>query len=177
MIYKFASQEELKNVTEFAKMINNIYDHSAVETIDRVAHKLEHSDGTIELSEDTHDNNDYNELICLYNIVKILNDVSAEHVDSAGNVYSVLKDYVVPSDVPRFLAMLKENDIDPGWCDSLFDDWVSGEGLGILAISCMEIQVKHHIDMTNVYSWLNTNEPIPGTNWKEEVAKYRKEVY
>jgi hypothetical protein len=177
MIFKFACPEDLKNVTEFAKMVNNIYDHSAVETIDRVAHKLEQSDGTIELSEDTHDNNDYNELVYLFNIVKILNDISAEHVNSADNVYRVLKDYVSPSDVPRFLAMIEENNIDPGWCDYMFEHWASEEGMGQLAIDCMDIQLKHHVSMTGVYDWLNNNDPTPGTDWTVEAKKYRKEVF
>ena len=167
MIYKFIDEEQLKYVTEFAKMINNLYDHSAVETIDRVVYKLEHCTGMIELSEDTRDNNDYNELICLFNIVKMMNDISAEHVNAADDVYRVLKDYVSPSDVPRFLAMLNENGIDPGWCDYMFEHWASEEGMGQLAIDCM----------TGVYDWLNNNDPTPGTDWTAEARIYRKEVF
>ena len=177
MIFKFTDEEQLKLITEFVSMIDKIYDESAVETISRLSHKLEHCNGMITLSEEHQDNDDYNELKCLYNIVKILNDVSAEHVNAAGDVYAVLKDYWSPSDVPRFLAMLNENGIDPGWCDYMFEHWASEEGIGQLAIDCMDIQSKHHVLMTGVYDWLNNNDPIKGTDWTVEAKKYRKEVF
>ena len=177
MIFKFTDEEELKLVTQFVQWIDSIYDRSAVETIDRLAHKLEQCTGMIELSEEHQDNDDYNELICLYNIVKILDDISAEHVNAADTVYRVLKDYVTPSDVPRFLAMLNDNGIDPGWCDGMFENWASEEALGILAIDCMEIQSQHHVDMTRVYNWMSENKPTPNTNWKVESEKYHKEVF
>lgn len=177
MIFKFANAIDQKMVSEFVDMIDKIYEQSAVETISRLSHKLKACDGTVELNEDHTDNDDYNELKCLYNIVKILNDVSAEHVNAADDVYIVLKDYWSPSDVPRFLSMLKENSIDPGWCDYMFEHWASGEGLGQLAIDCMEIQSKHNVLMHGAYHWMETNEPTPGIKWDKDAAKYRKEVF
>ena len=41
----------------------------------------------------------------------------------------------------------------------------------------MDIQLKHHVSMTGVYDWLNNNDPTPGTDWTEDAAKYRKEVF
>ena len=177
MIFKFTDEAELKIVTELVRLVNNIYDHSAVETISSLLHSLERCNGMIYLDEDERNNNDYNELVCLFNIVKMFSNLGEEDVSAADTVYKVLKDYAVPSDVPRFVAMLADFSINPRYCASLFEAWASEEAFGPIAIECMEIQAEHNVNMTGPYTWMQNNDPNPEVKWEEDAAKYRKEVF
>lgn len=109
--------------------------------------------------------------ICL-----IYNNCSADYVNIGWEIHKSITTQTA-SDVPRFIAMLKERSINPSLCADLFSDWASGEGLGQMSIDCMEIQSKQHTDMTEVYKWIVDNEPTPGTDWKTEIKLYEKEVY
>lgn len=80
------------------------------------------------------------------------------------------------SDVPRFLAMLKDNNVPAEYCIDLFSDWCSGEGDAVLAEKCMMIQSKHNVDMTGVWEWLCSNEPSPDTDWTKEVDRYKEAI-
>ena len=80
------------------------------------------------------------------------------------------------SDVPRFLAMLKENNVPAEYCVGLFSCWCSCEGTAAIAEKCMDIQAKYDIDMTAVWEWVCTNEPCPDTDWPEEVDRFKEEI-
>lgn len=80
------------------------------------------------------------------------------------------------SDVPRFLAMLKDYHVPAEYCVGLFSSWCSCEGTAITAEKCMTIQTKYGITMTAVWEWICTNDPCPDTDWPEEVDRFKKEI-
>ena len=80
------------------------------------------------------------------------------------------------SDVPRFLAMLKENNVPAEYCVGLFSCWCSCEGTAAIAEKCMDIQAKYDMTMTAVWEWVCTNEPLPDTDWTEEVDRFKEEI-
>ena len=80
------------------------------------------------------------------------------------------------SDVPWFLAVLEENHIPAEYCVGLFSNWCSCEGTAAIAEKCMDIQAKYNIDMTTVWKQLSVNEPLPNTDWTEEVDRYKEAI-
>ena len=99
--------------------------------------------------------------------------------NTCSSMYSSEKDIPAlkeESDVPRFLAMLKENNVPAEYCVGLFSSWCSCEGTAAIADKCMDIQTKYGIDMTTVWKWLNVNEPLPNTDWTEEVDRYKEVI-
>ncbi len=186
MVVTFGDKEQLKVIISLVNMVSGIYEHSAVSTISGVANRLTNlynaikdgPDGEIkvELSEDHCDNDDHNEVLCLYNIVKMVNDSGADEVDAACDMYSVLKKHYAKSDVPWFLEMLKEYHIPAEYCIGLFRDWCSGEGTAILSEDCMGIQDKYNIIMTPVWNWVCNNAASSDTELHEEVNKYKEAI-
>ncbi len=80
------------------------------------------------------------------------------------------------SDVPWFLTVLEENHIPAEYCVGLFSSWCSCEGTAVIAEKCMDIQAKYDIDMTTVWKRLSVNEPLPNTDWTEEVDRYKEAI-
>lgn len=80
------------------------------------------------------------------------------------------------TDVPWFLTMLEENHIPAEYCVGLFSSWCSCEGTAAIADKCMDIQTKYGIDMTTVWKRLSVNEPLPNTDWTEEVDRYKEAI-
>ena len=180
MVVTFEDKEQLQNISNLANQVENIYDHSAVETISRTAAALRAAvkDGKldVELCDEHEDNDDYNEIKCLFYMCKLLNNIGADEVNAGIEMYSKLKPICVKSDVPRFLHMLKDLNVDPHWCRQLFGDWCSGEGLGQIALDCMDIQDKHKVNLTHVFKWCENEKPNPETNYKSELEVYDKKV-
>ena len=98
---------------------------------------------------------------------------------TCSSMYSFEKDIPVvkekeESDVPWFLTMLEENHIPAEYCVGLFSNWCSCEGTAAIAEKCMDIQTKYGIDMTTVWKRLSANEPLPNTDWTEEVDRFKE---
>ena len=99
--------------------------------------------------------------------------------NTCSSMYSSEKDIPAlkeESDVPRFLTILEENHIPAEYCVGLFSSWCSCEGAAAIAEKCMDIQTKYGIDMTTVWKQLSVNEPLPNTDWTEEVDRYKKAI-
>ena len=180
VVVTFDDKEQLEAISNLANWIEKIYGHSAVATISETASILraskEQGNLDVELSDNHEDNDDYNEVKCLFYICKLANNIGADEVNAGIDMYQKLKPICVKSDVPRFLHMLKEFNVDPHWCRRLFSDWCSTESLGQIALDCMEIQVKQEINMTHVYHWCSEEEPNADTNYKQELEVFDKEV-
>lgn len=180
MVVTFEDKEQLEFISNFVNLVSGIYDHSAVSTISTLANKLHCAYASKELSidfpEDPTDNHDNDQLYCLYSMCGVLNSIGADEVNAGIDMYDVLKKHYTKSDVPRFLEMLKEYRVPADYCVELFGDWCSNEGLAGMAEICMDIQANHNIIMTPVWEWVCKNEPLPGTDWREEVSKYKEAI-
>lgn len=86
------------------------------------------------------------------------------------------KNHYTKSDVPRFLAMLKDNNVPAENCVGLFSSWCSCEGTAYLTEKCMIIQSLLNNDMTAVWKWVCSNDPYPDTDWAEEVDRYKEAI-
>lgn len=98
---------------------------------------------------------------------------------TCSSMYSCEKDIPAikeETDVPWFLTMLEENHIPAEYCVGLFSSWCSCEGTAAIAEKCMDIQTKYGIDMTTVWKLLSVNEPLPNTDWTEEVDRYKEAI-
>lgn len=98
---------------------------------------------------------------------------------TCSSMYSSEKDIPTveeETDVPWFLTMLEENHIPAEYCVGLFSSWCSCEGTAAIAEKCMDIQTKYGIDMTTVWKRLSVNEPLPNTDWTEEVDRYKEAI-
>lgn len=113
---------------------------------------------------------------------KMYNDpeVTAQQMyeDMSCSYYSgnLADDFKTESDVPWFLAVLKDFHIPAEYCVGLFSCWCSCEGTAAIAEKCMDIQAKYNIDMTTVWKVLSTNNPYPYTDWTEEVDRYKEAI-
>ena len=166
MIVQFKDQEERKLIARFIDLVAEVYEKSSVATIDAVSRALQKPELNVGLQET--DDLDTNQFVCFRSMIKILDSIGAEEVNAANDIRNRYPGEFQVSDVPRFREMLNKNGIDPRYCDDLFEQWCSGEGLGAIAISCLDIQVKHHVDMTDVYTWCEVNDPIPELDWRKE---------
>ena len=98
---------------------------------------------------------------------------------TCSSMYSSEKDIPTveeETDVPWFLTMLEENHVPAEYCVGLFSCWCSCEGTAAIAEKCMDIQTKYGIDMTTVWKRLSVNEPLPNTDWTEEVDRYKEAI-
>lgn len=186
MVITFEDKVQLKGITSLVNMVSGICDRSAVDTISTLAGRLAGLLAAVkdkpdiqlaldltEYSEDKHDND---QLLCLYNIIKMVTYSGADEVDAACDLYSKLKKHYAKSDVSRFLEMLRDYHVPAGYCVALFGDWCSGEGLAVMAEKCMDIQAKYNIIMTPVWNWICNNNASSDTNWHEEVNKYKEAI-
>ena len=95
-----------------------------------------------------------------------------DSLNASAGVYKVLEKRYAESDVPRFLAMLKDNNVPAENCVGLFSSWCSCEGTAYLAEKCMMVQSLLNNDMTAVWKWTCSNDPSPYTDWTKEVDIY-----
>lgn len=170
---KFDSIEQLQAVAGFVESIFNVYNKSSLGAIKSLNNKLASIDSetmlNVDLSED--------ESECLDNMCSILNCISADDIIAGCDVSSKIARLVITkSDVPRFLAMLKENNVPAEYCVGLFSCWCSCEGTAALAEKCMNIQTKCGIDITAVWEWVCTHDPCQSTDWTKEVERFKKEI-
>ena len=107
-------------------------------------------------------------------------EVTAQQMyeDMSCSCYSgnLTNDFKTESDVPRFLNMLNDYNVPAEYCVELFSYWCSCEGTAAIAEQCMDIQAKYNIDMTPVWKVLSVNEPLPSTDWTEEVDRYKEAI-
>lgn len=180
MVVTFEDEEQLEFISNFVNLVSGIYDHSAVSTISNLANKLNcayaSKELSIDLTEDPTDNHDNDQLYCLYSMCGVLDNIGADEVNAGIDMYDVLKKHYTKSDVPRFLEMLKEYHVPAEYCVDLFSDWCSNEGIAGMAEKCMDIQAKYNIIMTPVWEWICANEPLPDTDWRKEVNKYKEDM-
>lgn len=168
---KFDSTAQLQSITWFVESVFNMYNGTSLNVIKSLNDKLESMDHETTLSVDL--SND--EVDCLGNICDILSCVSTDDVITGYNVLSKIARLIsIKSDVPRFLAMLKENHIPAEHCVDLFGDWCSGVDLSVLAEHCMNIQYKYNVNMIAVWKWMYANSP--NTDWRENVARFKEAV-
>ena len=171
---KFDSNEQIQFVAGFVESIFNMYNKSSLDTIKSLNSKLESVDSETMLSVDL--SND--EISLLGHICVILSCIGADEVIAGCNVSSKIARLIdTKSDVPRFLTILKENNVPAEYCIDLFSDWRSGEGYAVLAEHCMEIQSTYNIDMTGVWKWLCANpilEVPADVDWKEDVTIFKE---
>ena len=173
---KFDSKEQIEFVAGFAGSIFDAYSNWSLNTIESLNSKLESIDSETMLSVGL--SND--EISLLYHICAILSDIDADEVIAGCDVSSKIARAVSPvdtkSDVPRFLAMLKDYHIPAEYCVGLFSCWCSCEGTAATAEKCMDIQAKYDMTMTAVWEWVCTNEPCPYTDWTEEVDRFKEAI-
>lgn len=176
MVIQFEDEQQLKQVTQVVKAVADIYNHSSVACICTLSSKLEQCTGKIDLLEDHRDNDDYNEVVCLFNTMKMIVDVGADEYNACSDIYTELKKRTSLSDVPRFLEMLRDYHVPAEYCTDLFGDWCSGEGIAGMAEKCMDIQANHNIIMTPVWEWICNNDASPDTDWQTELNKYKEAI-
>ena len=174
---KFDSKEQIEFVAGFVESTFDAYSNWSLNTIKSLNSKLESIDSETMLSVDL--SND--EIRLLYHICAILSDIDADEVIAGCNVSSKIARLIgiesdVESDVPRFLAMLKDYHIPVEHCVGLFSSWCSNEGTAYLAEKCMDIQAKYNIDMTAVWKWVYNNKCSMHTDWTEEVDRYKEAI-
>lgn len=173
MVIKFDDAEQLQFIAGFVESVFNIYRDSCYTTIVSLNNKLKSIDSetisVIDLSKD--------EVTCLGKICAILNDICSDDIIAGCSVYSKITKLInTNSDVPRFLAMLKENNVPAEHCVGLFSSWCSNEGTAYLAEKCMEIQSAYNIDMTAVWKWVYNNKCSMHTDWTEEVGRFKEAI-
>lgn len=170
---KFDNNEQIQFVAGFIKSIFDVYNDWSLNTIKSLNSKLESIDSETMLSVDL--SND--EISLLGDICVILSNIGADAVIAGCDVSSKIARLIyIESDVPRFLAMLKDNHIPAEHCVGLFSSWCSNEGTAYLAEKCMEIQSAYNIDMTAVWEWVYSNKCSMHTDWTEEVDRFKEAI-
>ena len=170
---KFDSVEQLQLVAGFVDSVFSMYNKSSYDTMESLNSKLMSMDHETALSVDLtkHEANYLNSMCA------ILSCIGADSVIAGCNVSSKITRLIdIESDVPRFLAMLKDNHIPAEHCVGLFSSWCSNEGTAYLAEKCMEIQSAYNIDMTAVWEWVYNNKCSMHTDWTEEVDRYKEAI-
>lgn len=176
MVITFKDQDERKLIARFVELVAEVYEKSSVATIDAVSRALQKPELNIGFQET--DDLDTNQFVCFKSMIKILDSIGAEEVNAANDIRNRYPGEFQVSDIPRFREMLNKNGIDPKYCDDLFVYWCSNEGLGAIAIACLDIQAnQHHVDMTDVYTWCEANEPTAGLDWRKERDLWYQKVH
>ena len=170
---KFDSTEQVQLVAGFVESVFNMCNESSLNTIKSLNDKLESMDSETMLSVDL----TKHEANCLNSMCVILSCIGADSIIAGCNVSSKIARLITAkSDVPRFLAMLKDNHIPAEHCVGLFSSWCSNEGTAILAEKCMEIQSAFNIDMTAVWEWVYNNKCSMDTDWTKEVDIFKEAI-
>lgn len=184
MIITFDDKEQLECISSFVSMVSDAYDKLTSACLSIVAAKLielkaalkNNPEVKLELDLKENSSSYYDQVYCLYEVCSLLSKVNANNVMVADDICNKLKVHCAKSDVPRFLAMLKDNNVPAENCVGLFSSWCSCEGTAELAEKCMMVQSLLNNDMTAVWKWVCNNEPSPNTDWSDEVNKYKEAI-
>ena len=184
MIITFDDEEQLEHISSFVSIVSDVHDKLASTCLSSIADKLtklkaalkDNPEVKLELDLTENSSSYYDQVYCLCKACSLLSRVNANNVMAADNIYSKLKMYCAESDVPRFLSMLKDNNVPAENCVGLFSSWCSCEGAADLAEKCMLVQSLLNIDMTAVWKWVCNNDPSPDTDWPDEVNKYKEAI-
>ena len=114
-------------------------------------------------------------------ILDMFINIDADMVDEACNVSKEFKKIIAPSDVPRFIEVLRDNQLIRYLSDDnvqeLFHDWCLQEGFNQLARDCMDLIISTgNIAWKMVYVWLCNNNSSNDTDVKEEMNKFEEAV-
>lgn len=171
---KFDSNKQIQFVAGFVESIFDVYNNRSLDTIKSLNNKLNSVDSETMLRVDLSSD----EISLLGYICTILSNIGADEIIAGCDISSKIAKLIdTESDVPRFLTMLKENNVPAEYCVDLFKDWCSNEGTAVLAENCMKIQSAYNIDMTATWKWLYNNKCSMNTDWQVAVAVARfKEV-
>lgn len=184
MIITFDDEEQLEHISSFVSIVSDVHDKLTSTCLSSIADKLIKLKAAlkynpkVKLEIDLTENSSsyYDQVYCLYEVCNLLSRVNANNVMAASDMYSKLKASCAESDVPRFLAMLKDNNAPAENCVGLFSSWCSCEGTAALAEKCMMVQSLLNNDMTAVWKWVCNNDPSPDTDWSDEVNKYKEVI-
>lgn len=184
MIITFNDKEQLEHISSFVSIVSDVHDKLTSTCLSSVADKLiELKDALkynpeVKLEIDLTENSSsyYDQVYCLYRACSLLSKINANDVMMADDICNKLKAHCAESDVLRFLAMLKDNNVPAENCVGLFSSWCSCEGTAELAEKCMMVQSLLNNDMTAVWKWVCINEPSPDTDWPDEVNKYKEAI-
>lgn len=184
MIITFDDEEQLEHISSFVSIVSDVHDKLTSTCLNSIADKLikleaalKNNPGVkLELNLTENSSSYYDQVHCLYNVCSLLRRVNANNVMTADDIYNKLKARCAESDVPRFLAMLKDNNVPAENCVGLFSSWCSCEGSADLAEKCMMVQSLLNNDMTAVWKWVCNNDPSPDTDWIEEVDRYKEAI-
>lgn len=175
MVVTFDNDIQLAYVASVVKSMADVCSKSSTNTIGVLSDNLTRLLNS-EAKLDAIFNGDSDQLVCLYNICHMLNNIGADEVNACSDMYLKLKKLCTKSDVPRFLEMLKQYNVPAEYCVGLFSCWCSYEGTACLAEKCMEIQSAYNIDMTAVWKWLSVNKASTDTDWPDEVDRYKEVI-
>lgn len=173
MVVTFDNDNQLAYVTSVVKSMADVCSKSSTNTIGVLSDSLTRLlNSDVELTAIFNDDSD--QLVCLYNICRMLNNIGADEVNACSDMYLKLKKLCTKQEVQMFVGMLNKYNIHAEYCIELFINWCSGEGIAVMANECMRIQALHKVDMTPVWEWLCNNESLHYKNWEEEVKEYKE---
>lgn len=184
MIITFDDEEQLEHISSFVSIVSDVHDKLTSVCLSSIAVKLiklktalkDNPEVKLELNLTENSSLYYDQAYCLYEVCSMLSRVNANNVMAADDICNKLKAHCAESDVPRFLAMLKDNNVPAENCVGLFSSWCSCEGSADLAEKCMRVQSLLNNDMTAVWKWVCNNDPSPDTDWTEEVDRYKEAI-
>lgn len=184
MIITFDDEEQLEFISSFVSIVSDVHAEVSSTCLCSIANKLiklkaalkDNPEVKLELNLTEDSSSYYDQVCCLYKVCSLLSRVNTNNVMAADDINNKLKAYCTKSDVHRFLAMLKDNNVPAENCVGLFSSWCSCEGTTALAEKCMIVQSLLNNDMTAVWKWTCINAPSPHTNWTEEVDRYKEAI-
>ena len=184
MIITFVDEEQLEHISSFVSIVSDVHDKLTSTCLSSIADKLtklkaalkDNPEVKLELDLTENSSSYYDQVYCLYKVCRLLSKVNANNVMEADDVCNKLKAHCAESDVLRFLAMLKDNNVPAENCVGLFSSWCSCEGTAELAEKCMMVQSLLNNDMTTVWKWVCTNDPSPVPDWPDAVDKYNEVI-
>lgn len=115
-------------------------------------------------------------------ILDLFKDVDADECNVAWDISKVFKIIIAPSDVRRFIAMLKDfclaEYLPNDTVRELFKDWTMQEGLNQIARDCMDLIVATgNSDWWHVYVWLSDNDASRYTDVEKELDKFKEAIW
>lgn len=184
MIITFDDAEQLEHISSLVSIVSDVYDKLTSTCLRSIADKLiklkvalkNNPEVKLELNLTENISLYYDQGYCLYKVCSLLSRVNANSVMVADDICNKLKAHCAESDIPRFLAMLNDNNVPAENCVGLFSSWCSCEGTADLAEKCMMVQSLLNNDMTAVWKWVCNNKPSPDTDWTEEVDRYKEAI-
>lgn len=104
--------------------------------------------------------------------------------DECNDAFDVSKDFkkiIAPSDVSRFIEVLRDNQLvqylPNNGVQELFHDWCAQEELNVLAKDCMDLIVNTgNVAWKMVYVWLCNHDANSDTEVEKEMEKFREAI-